>query len=96
MANRYGEQGDREEQLDRDHEKEGGYGRYLPYRRSSSVTLIPKAAGGIIQPRIPKRVVTPHDGDLRCGCASCRKADPSRDEDAPKIVREMPLDGVIS
>lgn len=49
MGFRFDEQNEREERLDRDHEHEGGYGRYLPFRAtfrpSATVTLIPKASG---------------------------------------------------
>jgi hypothetical protein len=41
------------EQLSRDHEREGGYGTYLPWRRPiTRLTLIPKFAAGVIQPLV--------------------------------------------
>ncbi len=38
----------------------------------------PMWAAGVLQPPLPDRIVTRHDGALRCDCSACCKLDPSR------------------
>ena len=68
--------------LDKDFEREHGY--RTPVRvplnpRGTLRTLLgERRAAGVLQPMLPERIVTRHDGDKRCDCTSCCKIDPSR------------------